>query len=90
MHYFDTPDPHRIFKVGTIMILSLLTSLIIVLALTNNDQPPANPPPHAPAPATIGSDSTEEAIPLADGRTVLCLVLPGHQVSCDWATVRAR
>ena len=95
MQYFDTPDPQKMFKVAAILFFAFLGCLIIFLALvTNEDQPSVTPPAHGATAAHTDSDInvTEEAIPLADGRTVVCLFFstPAHQIVCDWNTARNR
>lgn len=94
MQYFDTPDPKRLLKVAVILCLAFLTFLIIILALTaGSDEPQVTPHRGRATPATIdATDVTEQAIPLVDGRTVLCLFFssPTKQITCDWATARPR
>ena len=94
VQHFDMPDPQKAFKVISLLFLGFLTCLIIFFALVSHaDEPQVTPPRGGATPTTLQDiDVTEQAVPLVDGRTVLCLVFtsPNKQITCDWATARAR
>lgn len=95
MQHFDIPDPQKLFKIITLLFLGMLACLIAFFALVSrSDEPQVTPPRGGATPHTIADTANvvEQPVPLADGRTVTCLVFtsPTKQISCDWTTARPR